>query len=52
MDSRKENIPKLKMFKFKLKPNLWLTTPRGATPIKYISVNDWQMAVRRDIVIN
>ena len=36
----------------KLNLNLWLTAPKGATPVNQTSTTDWQMAVRRDIVIS
>ena len=32
------------------KLNMWLTTPKGATPVNYTSATDWQMAVRRDVI--
>ena len=35
-----------------VKLNLWLTAPKGATPVNYTSATDWQMAVRRDNVIS
>ena len=31
--------------------NLWLTAPKGATPVNWISTTDWQI-VRRDNVIS
>ena len=34
------------------KKNLWLTAPKGATPVNQTSATDWQMAVRRDNVIS
>ena len=37
---------------FKLKLNLWLTAPKGATPVNQTSATDWQIAVRRDNVIS
>jgi len=30
---------------FKIKLNLWLTAPKGTTPVNYTSATDWQMAV-------
>jgi len=36
----------------KIKLNLWLTAPKGATPVKQTSATDWQIAVRRDNVIS
>ena len=36
----------------KKKTNLWLTAPKGATPVNLTSATDWQMAVRRDNVIS
>ena len=38
--------------KIKLKLNLWLTASKGATPVNYTYATDWQMASRRDNVIN
>ena len=35
----------------KIKLNLWLTAPKGATPVNLSSATDWQIAVRRDNVI-
>ena len=35
---------------FKL--NLWLTAPKGATPVNQTSATDWQITVRRDNVIS
>ena len=32
--------------------NLWLTPPKGATPVNQTSATDWQMAVQRDNVIS
>ena len=32
--------------------NLWLTAPKGATPVNWTSATDWQMVVRRDNVIS
>ena len=40
------------IIKLKLKLNLWLTAPNGATPINYTTATDWQMAARRDNVIS
>ena len=34
----------------KIKINLWLTAPKGATPVNWTSATDWQMAVQRDNV--
>ena len=34
------------------KLNLWLTTPKGATPVNKTSATDWQKAVQRDNVIS
>ena len=36
----------------KTKLNLWLTAPKGTSPVNYTSATDWQMAVRRDNVIS
>ena len=36
---------------YDIKINLWLTAPKGATPVKKTSATDWQMAVRRINVI-
>ena len=33
-----------------IKLNLWLTSPKGATPVDYISAIDCQMAARRDVI--
>ena len=35
----------------KNKLDLWLTIPKGATPVNKTSVTNWQMVVRRDNVI-
>ena len=35
-----------------LKLNLWLTAPKGVTPINKTSATDWLMAVQRDNVIS
>ena len=35
-----------------LKLNLWVTAPKGGTPVNYTSATDWQKAVRRDNVIS
>ena len=32
--------------------NLWLTAPKGATPVNQTSATDWQIAVQRDNVIS
>ena len=32
--------------------NLWLTAPKGATPVNLTSESEWQMAVRWDSVIS
>ena len=32
--------------------NLWLTAPKGATPVNYTSATDWQIAVGQDNVIS
>ena len=32
--------------------DLWLTASERATPMNYTSETDWEMAVRRDNVIN
>ena len=39
--------PYLSIFK---KLNLWLTTPKGTTPVNQTSATDWQMAARWDNV--
>ena len=31
---------------------MWLTAPKGTTPVNYTSATDWQMAARRDNVIS
>ena len=36
--------------KIKIKINLWLTAPKGATPVNLTSATDWQMAALRDNV--
>ena len=36
----------------KIKLNLWLTAPKGATPVNETSATDWQMAAQRDNVIS
>ena len=36
----------------KLKLNMWLTAPKGTTPVNSTSATDWQIAVRRDNVIS
>ena len=38
--------------KLKIKLNLWLTAPKGATPVNQTSATNWQMAVGRDNVIS
>ena len=35
-----------------IKLNLWLTAPKGDTPVTQTSATDWQMAVRWDNVIS
>jgi hypothetical protein len=47
--SKKQRNIKIEL---KIKLNLWLTAPKGATPVNYTSATDWQMAVRRDNVIS
>ena len=34
------------------KINLWVTAPKGATPVNETSATDWQMAVRWDYLIS
>ena len=31
--------------------NLWLTAPKGTTPVNQTSATDWWIIARRDIVI-
>ena len=31
---------------------MWLTAPKGATPVNQTSATDWQMAVRQSSVIS
>ena len=31
---------------------MWLTAPKGATPVNYTFATDWQMAARRNNVIS
>ena len=53
-DMTAENQMDYKFWKIKLiiKLNMWLTPPKGTTPVNQTSVTDWQIAVRRDIVIS
>ena len=30
--------------------NLWLTAPKGTTPVNYTYATDWKMVVRRDVI--
>ena len=39
---------KLSMLKIILKLNLWLTAPKGVTPVNQTSATDWQMAAQGD----
>ena len=38
--------------KNELKLNLWLTVPKGATPVNQTSTTDWQMAAQWDNMIS
>ena len=40
----------MNMLNIVIKLNLWLTAPKGATPVNQTSATDWQMTARRDNV--
>ena len=46
------NVSTYSYIDLKIKTNLWLTAPEGATPVNYTSATDRQMAVRRGNAIS
>ena len=48
LEPNQVNIRNICNLHYKIKLNLWLTAPKGATSVDHTSETDWQMAVGRD----